>query len=264
MVIHDFFRELPHQLYDHQGFNMMVTSILVILNVLLAVSVGLVAYGLSKLRHARYIVHHQRMLTEKMRVSNAALEQKVSLLKAELKRAVTQLDQESEQRRLLAEQLKNQATTDSVTGLPNRRTGMALLVSQMQRSERYQWPLTIWSINIDNLKQVKERYGHDCVDQMVKELSRIIQSNIRISETVFRMGEDELMVILPQCSIEEATAITDRIDIACQLDEQLSHYEWQPVISHGLAEYQPGCRIRLTEFVQQALYARRRNLLAQI
>jgi len=254
MGVNGFFRGLPDGTYAYQGvdINLMVTGIWIILGLLLAVTIAMGLYGLKKLNHATHIVQRLGWLAEEMRIKNAELEQKVSLLTGELRKTVTQLSQETEQRRLLAEQLKTQTTTDSATGLPNRGTGMVLLANYMEMSERFQWPLTIWSINIDNLKQVKERHGHECGDQMVKEVGRVIRTNIRESETLFRLGEDELMVILPRCSKEAATVIKERINKACQLDEQLNRCKWQPVMSHGLAEYQPGRKISVTDFVKQA------------
>lgn len=249
----DFFR---------QGFNMAAAGVLVVLLLLLAMSVGIGYYGLGTLRHAGLLVDHHRMLANEVQVKNMVLEKKVQELTAELSQTVAQLNQEMERHRRLAEQLKTQTTTDAITGLLNRGTGMALLVNQLHISERCQWPLTIWSINIDNLKQVNDRYGHEDGDQMVREVSRIIQDNIRKSDTLFRRGDDELMVILPQCSLQEAYVIRDRIITVCQLDQRLRQYEWKVSLSHGMAEYLPGCKVRVTDFVQQAsLDARRRNIL---
>lgn len=217
-----------------------------------AVSGILGLYGLFALRQAKQLVHKYQISAEGTEIMNTLLEKQISELTAELTETVTQLNQEIEERRQLAEQLKLQATNDSLTGLLNRGTGMALLVNQLNMSERYRWPLTIWSINIDNLKQIRKRLGHEVGDQLIIEMSRIICENIRKSDTVFRMGDDEMIVILPQCTIAEAMVVRERIINSCRLDQKLARYEGQTDICDGFAEYRPGSRIRVTDLVQQA------------
>lgn len=245
----------------HEGFHRSLTddqsnyqteNIMGLLIMLFAVSGGLGLYGLYALRQAKQLVKKYQISAEGTEIMNTLLEKHISELTAELTQTVKQLNQEIEERRQLAEQLKLQTTSDPLTGLLNRGTGMALLVNQLHMSERYRWPLTIWSINIDNLKQIRKRLGYDAGDQLVREMSRIISGNIRKSDTVFRMGDDEMIVILPQCTIPEAVGIRERIINSCRLDQKIAHYNWQAAMCDGFAEYQPGSRVRVTDLVQQA------------
>ena len=215
---------------------------------LLAVGPGLGLFGLYSFQQAKQLGRQPHDMEE----ANTLLKEKVNELTVELTNTVKQLNQETGQRRLLAVQLKEQTTTDPLTGLLNRGAGMALLVNQLHLSERHQWPLTVWSISIDNLKQVKDKFGYEAGDQMIKEISRIVRANIRESDTVFRMGEYELIVILLPCSIVEASGIRDRMINSFRLDRHINPYDWQSAICDGFAEHQPGCRMRVTDLVQQA------------
>ena len=225
-------------------------------SVLLVVGVGLGFYGLYALWQNRRLMDQYR----EMEKTNTLLKRKVSQVTVELAQTVKQLSLETEQRRLLAIQLKEQTTTDPLTGLLTRGTGMALLVNHLHMSERFQWVLTVWAVNIDNLKQVKDKFGYEAGDQMIKGISRIICESIRESDTVFRMGDDELMVILPKCSISEAGTIRDRTIESCRRDAQINQNVWQAVISDGFAEYEPGCGTQVAVLVQQASLNARKNI----
>jgi diguanylate cyclase (GGDEF)-like protein len=227
---------------------------------LLVAGVGLWLLGLYALWQTRQLMGQYR----EMEKTNTLLKRRVSQVTVELAQTVKQLSQETEQRRLLAIQLKEQTTTDPLTGLLTRGTGMALLVNHLHMSERFQWVLTVWAVNIDNLKQVKDKFGYEAGDQMTKGISRIICENIRESDTVFRMGDDELMVILPKCSISEAGTIRDRTIESCRRDAQINQHEWQAVISDGFAEYQPGCRTKVAVLIQQASLNARNKTPAKV
>ena len=219
-----------------------------LLIMLFMVAVGLGLYGWYVL----HIVRKYQIWAEGAAIENSLLEKHILELKAELTNTVKQLNQEIERRNHLAEQLRVQTTSDSLTGLLNRKTGMAWLVNQLHLAEKQQCSLTIWSININNLKQLRKRLGYDKTDKLVKEISRIISENIRKTDTIFRMADDEMIVVLPQCTIPEAMGVRDRVINSWQPNPIFAHCKWQDAICDGFAEYQPGSRMRVTDLVQQA------------
>lgn len=191
-------------------------------------------------------------MLERIRDMNRALEEKVQERTYELNAMVEQLNHEILERQEIAEKLKMHATTDALTGLFNRATGMALLVNQLNLSERNKWNLTICFADLDYLKQVNDKYGHQAGDEMIKAASQIIVDNIRESDSIFRMGGDEFIIIFPQCSVAEAAHIWSRIQGSIDIYNQSSTRDWSISISCGFAQYTPGSRRKVADLIKEA------------
>lgn len=94
-----------------------------------------------------------------------------------------------------AEQHRQMALTDSMTGLLNRR-GLDILGKQkLKDSKRYQDNIGILYFDIDNLKQVNDNHGHEFGDQCIQLLADILKSTIRESDLTARTGGDEFIVL---------------------------------------------------------------------
>jgi len=156
------------------------------------------------------------------------------------------------QRRLAEEQLRLYAATDVMTGVLNRRTGMAVLETQLQLCKRNNSNLTVCFIDLNDLKGVNDRFGHKEGDEYILLVTQTMRLNIRDMDTLCRMGGDEFLIIFPQCSQEDAELIYSRIA------EQLSEYNRQetkpyPIsISHGTAEFTPDQRLSAEDLVSLA------------
>lgn len=150
------------------------------------------------------------------------------------------------------EQLQLYAATDVMTGVLNRRTGLAVLENQLQLSKRNNSYLSVCFIDLNDLKGVNDRYGHKEGDAYIILVTQTLRVNIRDMDTVCRMGGDEFLVIFPQCRQKDAQAIYARIA------EQLKEYNQQEIkpypvsISHGIAEYDPGQKTTAEELVSLA------------
>jgi diguanylate cyclase (GGDEF)-like protein len=95
-------------------------------------------------------------------------------------------------------QLDRLASTDHLTGLANRREMERVLSVEAERAGRYQRPLTLLSIDVDNLKAVNDFYGHAVGDGVLRALGRVLTQNLRSSDAAGRMGGDEFLVVLPE------------------------------------------------------------------
>jgi len=141
------------------------------------------------------------------------------------------------QHKFAEEQLKLYAATDVMTGVLNRRTGMAVLETQLQLCKRNNSNLTVCFIDLNDLKGVNDHFGHKEGDAYIMLVTQTIRINIRDMDTVCRMGGDEFLIIFPQCGQADTELIYGRID------EQLREYnqsEAKPYpisISHGTAEF---------------------------
>ncbi|HXP82428.1 MAG TPA: GGDEF domain-containing protein [Verrucomicrobiae bacterium] len=103
------------------------------------------------------------------------------------------------------------ALIDSLTGLSNRRVAEGRLASEAARSARYGHPLTVISFDLDKFKQINDTYGHPAGDQVLKHFAHRLDSVIRKSDLAARMGGDEFLVLLPECSTNRVQMLLDRL-----------------------------------------------------
>lgn len=115
------------------------------------------------------------------------------------------------ERKRLEEKLKKQSITDELTGLYNQRHFYAVLSVEMDRAERYQRPLSLLCIDLDNLKRVNDQLGHLEGDRILRDVSRALLDCCRSVDISFRYGGDEYMVLLPQTDCVEAARVAERI-----------------------------------------------------
>jgi len=110
-----------------------------------------------------------------------------------------------------AEEFERLAMVDSLTGLSNRRVAAGRLASEAARSARYGHPLTVVSFDLDKFKQVNDTYGHLAGDEVLKEFARRLASAIRLSDMAARMGGDEFLVLLTECTPNQVHTLLKRL-----------------------------------------------------
>ncbi|WP_027723125.1 diguanylate cyclase [Maridesulfovibrio zosterae] len=104
---------------------------------------------------------------------------------------------------LLNKRLLEISSIDELTGVRNRRAGMQLLEYEIEKAKRYGKWLTIAMIDLDYFKQVNDEYGHLVGDDLLCHLADHLKMSIRKSDTVFRLGGDEFMIIFPQTCLSD-------------------------------------------------------------
>lgn len=117
--------------------------------------------------------------------------------------------------RELARQLDEvflQATTDHLTGLNNRRYLDSVLKRELARFQRNGQGLAVLIMDIDNFKQVNDRYGHNEGDKLLQYLAGILKDNLRAGDLSGRWGGDEFLAVLPDISPEEVETVARRIE----------------------------------------------------
>lgn len=102
------------------------------------------------------------------------------------------------------EREKDSAHTDFLTGLPNRRTFIERFSTEIERAKRYNRPLTIAYIDLDNFKMLNDHYGHAVGDEALQKIAATLQEDIRKSDFVARMGGDEFLLYLPETNGTQA------------------------------------------------------------
>ena len=111
----------------------------------------------------------------------------------------------------LFEKMQRQAITDGLTGLANHKTFYEVLEKELWRSRRYGGQISVIMVDVDNLKQINDVYGHRAGDKAIRAISRRIKQCIRQIDTAARYGGDEFAVILPNTSLTEATIAAERM-----------------------------------------------------
>jgi diguanylate cyclase (GGDEF)-like protein len=111
----------------------------------------------------------------------------------------------------LQEETQRQAKRDSLTGLYNRRHFEEQVREEIERSQRYHRPFSIVLLDLNDLKQINDRYGHLAGDRVLTVLSEVLMQNIRANDVVARYGGDEFVMLLPETQKAGAQLMTQRI-----------------------------------------------------
>src|ERR1700686_3376660 len=152
--------------------------------------------------------------------------------------------------------LRNLAMIDPLTGLYNRRFAEQRLAAEVARSERRGHPLTVLTLDLNNFKEINDTYGHPAGDQVLQEFASRLNKVIRGADLAVRLGGDEFLVLLPECTAEQLQLVLDRLG-SIEVD-------WQgqkiPVtFSAGWKDYKIGDRPEeLLAGADEALYTSKR------
>ncbi|MBJ6724950.1 GGDEF domain-containing protein [Geomesophilobacter sediminis] len=111
----------------------------------------------------------------------------------------------------LHNQTKLLAITDQLTGLHNHRYFKEYFEQEMVRAKRYQKPLSIIMLDIDNFKAFNDTYGHAVGDVLLSSLGEIIPTSIRSIDIAFRYGGEEFVVLLPDTGLASAIVAAERL-----------------------------------------------------
>ncbi|HEY9729638.1 MAG TPA: GGDEF domain-containing protein [Chroococcales cyanobacterium] len=109
------------------------------------------------------------------------------------------------------EEEQKQARIDKVTGLANKRLFFELAHLEIKKSHRYRHPLTIIYMDIDDFKKINEMLGRTIGDKLLKTVAETIKSNIRETDIIGRIGDDEFSILLPGSGYEPAQIVIFRV-----------------------------------------------------
>jgi diguanylate cyclase (GGDEF)-like protein len=103
------------------------------------------------------------------------------------------------------------ATTDRLTGVPNRPAVIGALFTEVERSIRYRRPLSVAFADIDHFKTINDTYGHEAGDVVLQGVSSVLRQSLRASDRVGRYGGEEFMIMLPETTVEDAAILADKL-----------------------------------------------------
>jgi diguanylate cyclase (GGDEF)-like protein len=144
---------------------------------------------------------------------------------------------------------EEEAFTDHLTGLANRRRFERQLEREVSRTLRYSRPFCLLLLDIDNFKVVNDTYGHDAGDEAIRRLSLTLQAGTRGIDLAARIGGEEFAVILPETEFEGGLDVAERLRVA--LRETEIPMVGRITASFGVAEF-PLCAATGRELVTSA------------
>ena len=147
------------------------------------------------------------------------------------------------------------AERDELTGICNRRPFERMLVREWARSTRYNRPMSLLFIDVDDFGLVNKRFGHLMGDETLKAVARLLRQSVRNTDVVARWGGEEFVILLPETQASAALVLAERIR---RLVEQTvirdGERAVQVTISTGVAGY-PGSARSWKDLLRQAIRA---------
>ena len=135
------------------------------------------------------------------------------------------------------------SVTDPLTTLYNRRYFQQVIEKEFSRSNRYNSPLSVAMIDIDNFKSLNDTYGHQFGDEVLQTISTLFQDSLRKTDYVARYGGEELIAVLPETSIAQAIIPFERL--RTKIAETPFMYDFKRIkvtISIGIAQNNQNCK----------------------
>jgi diguanylate cyclase (GGDEF)-like protein len=127
------------------------------------------------------------------------------------------------------------SSVDSLTGAANSRVFRELSASEIDRSRRYGRPFTAAYIDLDDFKEVNDRFGHSAGDDLLRSVTEILRTNMRSTDIVARLGGDEFAVLFPETGAESAGTALEKIRIL--VSDSLREKGWPVTLSIGAVTF---------------------------
>ena len=125
---------------------------------------------------------------------------------------VRKLQRELEEQHVQAEVFRRLAMFDPLTGLYNRRFAEQRLKAEIARSERRGHALIVVLVDLNDFKEINDKYGHQTGDLVLKEFAKRLSSSTRGSDVAARWGGDEFMMLLVDCEVEQLSRVLVRLE----------------------------------------------------
>ena len=138
---------------------------------------------------------------------------------------------------LIQNQLKTEAVyarTDYLTGLLNRRAFWEAVEVETERCKRYQRPVSVAYVDVDDFKMVNDRYGHSTGDRFLKTFANTLRKATRTTDFVARLGGDEFAVLMPETDDKGIQTVLKRLS---QLAQVMNLHLFSITVSVGAATF---------------------------
>lgn len=158
-------------------------------------------------------------------------------------------------------QSQMRAETDPLTGMYNRYYLDKILAAEIPRVKRYNTPISLLMIDLNEFKNTNDTYGHVFGDYILRETANLIQANVRRPDIVVRYGGDEFVVLMVNTSYDQAQLVRNRIERAfIERNRTQQEPKMQIMISIGLRSADAESINQLLHAADEAMYDHKASL----
>jgi len=121
------------------------------------------------------------------------------------------IERDLTEHKMLQSRLEILASTDALTGLPNRQAIMGKATKEFSRAKRYNRALSLVMIDVDHFKSINDNYGHATGDHVLTNVGHILGDSLRDSDILARIGGEEFVLLLPDTPKSNAEHVAERM-----------------------------------------------------
>jgi diguanylate cyclase (GGDEF)-like protein len=200
--------------------------------------------------------HHLKIAVDELQTARAELEQFNALLDSRVKERTRALEEANSL-------LESISTTDSLTGISNRRNFDEKLSYEFSRALRYNIPLSCIMFDIDFFKKVNDSYGHLYGDEVLRMIGKTLKEELRSHDIFARYGGEEFVILLPETRVQSAEKVSEKLrvftskKVVCK-----DNIQSKVTISLGVAQLDPekmSSGSDLVEAADKAMYQAKRT-----
>jgi len=169
---------------------------------------------------------------------------------------LTQMEQETQELQVMLQKNRTKLMYDALTGIYSRMAYDERIMQELSRWSRYQTAFSYVILDIDHFKRINDTYGHNAGDKALKIVAQIMQSYVRQSDYVFRIGGEEFVLLLTSTDANAAATMVKKMRTG--IAESSFHFKGEPVsltLSAGITETRTGDNVEsIYERADAALY----------
>jgi diguanylate cyclase (GGDEF)-like protein len=209
------------------------------------------------LREARERIDRKKA-QEVLKETLDELELRVHERTNELAETNKQLREEIEERERIEKKLREFSETDPLTMIYNRRKLLDVMVWEIEKARRYSRRFSVVMFDLDDFKNVNDRFGHDAGDVVLKTTAGIVGNIIRKTDILARYGGEEFIILCPDVGLAGAEVLAERMRKS--IEECTFPAIRRLTVSVGVAEYSPEDSAEaVIKRADEALYAAKRK-----
>jgi diguanylate cyclase (GGDEF)-like protein len=193
-------------------------------------------------------LHHFEQVIEGADYAGNPLTAEFTTLYEQLKRTIHHVEAVEHENSRLKTQLVEMnrsldlaSRIDPMTGLANRRDVMEKIEQEHSRAFRHQRTFSLILVDVDDFKQINEKYGVNVGDDVLVEIACVLRECVRSEDICSRWGGEEFLFLLPETAIEGALSVTQKINTTVAMTEfKVNRPGIRTSVSLGVCNYQPG------------------------
>lgn len=210
--------------------------------------------GMFRLSASNYALSQSNL---KLEQNKQALEELVQSRTEELHQSLKALEEKNQLLIHANKELAYHATTDSLTGLANRRSFFEQANRQLSNDAESETPASVAMVDLDYFKQINDQYGHQAGDTVLAHIAEVLIKSLDMSHIIGRVGGEEFAVFMPETTPEQAVSLCNTLlDTISSAQIQIDSAVISITGSIGLSEIYPDERLieKAINRADQALY----------